>query len=471
MALYHFSVSQIKRSAGQSALAAAAYRAGERLYSEYYDEISDYTRKGGVLHTEILLPAHAPECFRDRATLWNAVEAAERHPKAQLAYSFDIALQNELSLNENIELARAFVQKEFVDRGMIADLAIHSPDKTGGIPNPHMHVMTTMRPLNPDGSFAPKQRREYVLDASGNRIRSSDGRCRFNAVHTTDWHSPERLESWRTAWCNAVNAKFEEKGIPSRIDHRSYARQSVEQIPTVHEGPNVRKLEQKGIRTEKGELNRWIRSTNKLTRTLKTQIAKLLIIDPIQAFLGAQVEMNRANEVRPIFRALGEIAEVHDCAILMIGHLNKASGSQSTYRGLGSIDMTAAVHSLLFIGKVRDDPTTRVLTHEKSSLAPPGKSLAFSLGDAGGFRWLGEYQLTADELLSGSEHTPTKVERAEKLILSLLENGRVCPSSVIDRAAQEQGISPRTVRSAKRNLASKLYVVRDRTQWVVSLLS
>lgn len=147
MALYHFSVSQIKRSAGQSVLAAAAYRAGERLYSEYYDEISDYTRKGGVLHTEILLPAHAPECFRDRATLWNAVEAAERHPKAQLAYSFDIALQNELSLNENIELARAFVQKEFVDRGMIADLAIHSPDKTGGIPNPHMHVMTTMRPL------------------------------------------------------------------------------------------------------------------------------------------------------------------------------------------------------------------------------------------------------------------------------------------------------------------------------------
>lgn len=186
MALYHFSVSQIKRSAGQSVLAAAAYRAGERLYSEYYDEISDYTRKGGVLHTEILLPAHAPECFRNRATLWNAVEAAERHPKAQLAYSFDIALQNELSLNENIELARAFVQKEFVDRGMIADLAIHSPDKAGGIPNPHMHVMTTMRPLNPDGSFAPKQRREYALDASGNRIRGSDGRCRFNAVHTTD---------------------------------------------------------------------------------------------------------------------------------------------------------------------------------------------------------------------------------------------------------------------------------------------
>ena len=176
MALYHFSVSQIKRSAGQSVLAAAAYRAGERLYSEYYDEISDYTRKGGVLHTEILLPAHAPECFRDRATLWNAVEATERHPKAQLAYSFDIALQNELSLNENIELARAFVQKEFVDRGMIADLAIHSPDKTGGIPNPHMHVMATMRPLNPDGSFAetPSSKDSYETTDMNEKIEKAD---------------------------------------------------------------------------------------------------------------------------------------------------------------------------------------------------------------------------------------------------------------------------------------------------------
>ena len=182
MALYHFSVSQIKRSAGQSALAAAAYRAGERLYSEYYDEISDYTRKDGVLHTEILLPAHAPECFRDRATLWKAARhMADDVPDGPKTARLNeiIALQNELSLNENIELARAFVQKEFVDRGMIADLAIHSPDKAGGIPNPHMHVMTTMRPLNPDGGFAPKQRREYVLDASGNRIRGSDGRCRF----------------------------------------------------------------------------------------------------------------------------------------------------------------------------------------------------------------------------------------------------------------------------------------------------
>lgn len=149
-----FSIAQIKRSAGQSAIASAAYRAGERLYSSYYGEVSDYTKKGGVIASEIMLPPHAPEIYLDRATLWNAVENCEKHPKAQLAYSFDIAMQNELTLEENMELARKFVQEQFVTKGMIADLAFHSPEKEdGGIPNPHFHVMTTMRPLNPDGTW------------------------------------------------------------------------------------------------------------------------------------------------------------------------------------------------------------------------------------------------------------------------------------------------------------------------------
>ena len=157
MALYHLTVNQIKRSAGQSAIAAAAYRAGERLYSDYYGEYSDYTRKGGVICSEIILPPHAPPEYQDRAILWNTVEQVEKHPKAQLAYSFDIALQNELSMEENIGLAREFVRRCLVDRGMIADLAIHAPDKEeGGIPNPHFHVMTIMRPLNPDGTWGQK---------------------------------------------------------------------------------------------------------------------------------------------------------------------------------------------------------------------------------------------------------------------------------------------------------------------------
>ena len=121
MALFHFHVGQVKRSAGQSAIESAAYRAGEKLYSEYYGQFSDYTRKGGVMHTEILLPPHAPREYADRQTLWNAVEEAERNKNAQLAYSFDIALQNEFSLEENIELARKFLLDNFVTRGMIAD--------------------------------------------------------------------------------------------------------------------------------------------------------------------------------------------------------------------------------------------------------------------------------------------------------------------------------------------------------------
>ena len=135
IALYHFHVTQIKRSAGQSAIASAAYRSGEKLHSEYYGEDSDYTRKGGVVCSEILLPAHAPPEYADREILWNAVEKVERGKKAQLAYSFDIALQNELSLDENIALARQFVSEQLVGRGMIADFAIHQPDKEdGGIP-------------------------------------------------------------------------------------------------------------------------------------------------------------------------------------------------------------------------------------------------------------------------------------------------------------------------------------------------
>lgn len=276
MALYHFHVDQIKRSAGQSAIAAAAYRAGEKLHSEYYGETNDYSRKEGVLHTEILLPPNAPAEYSDRQTLWNAVEKVEKNKKAQLAYNFDIALQNELSMEENIALARRFVQEHFVSKGMIADLAVHEPDKENGIFNPHFHVMTTMRPLNPDGTWGNKQRREYALDENGERKKDENGNYIFTAVHTTDWHEPETLDHWREAWCHMVNAEFEQKGIAARIDHRSYEALGIEQIPTVHEGPLVQKMEKRGIPTQKADLNRWIRTTNRLIAAVKKGIRTLL---------------------------------------------------------------------------------------------------------------------------------------------------------------------------------------------------
>ena len=154
IALYHFHVTQIKRSAGQSAIASAAYRSGEKLHSEYYGEDSDYTKKGGVICSEILLPPYAPPSFSDRETLWNEVEKAERGKKAQLAYSFDIALQNEFSMQENIELARQFLLEQFVSRGMVVDFAVHSPDKDdGGISNPHFWMNMVDGATNSGGNI------------------------------------------------------------------------------------------------------------------------------------------------------------------------------------------------------------------------------------------------------------------------------------------------------------------------------
>ena len=277
MALYHFHMAQVKRSAGQSAVASAAYRAGEKLYSDYYGESSDYTRKGGVVCSEILLPSHAPPEYADRQTLWNAVENAERRQDAQLAHSFDIALQNEFSIEENVAIARQFLSEQFVSRGMIVDFAVHLPDrKDGGISNPHFHVLCPIRPLDEHGKWGAKQRLIYRLDENGNRIMGKNGKPLADAVPTTDWSKPETLEAWRAAWAELCNKKFAEKGLDCRIDHRSYEKQSIDLLPTVHEGPVVRAMEKKGIQTEKGELNRWIKATNTAILKVKEKITSLL---------------------------------------------------------------------------------------------------------------------------------------------------------------------------------------------------
>ena len=212
-------------------------------------------------------------------------------------------------------------------------------------------------------------------------------------------------------------------------------------------------------------------SDERIEKAIIENNAKLVIIDPIQAYLGADVDMNRANEVRPIFMRLGQVAQRTGCAILLIGHLNKAAGMQSLQRGLGSIDIAAAVRSVMFIGKLKHDPTMRILTHEKSSLAPPGASLAFSLGDESGFHWVGEYDITADEMLSGIEpQRETKTQQAKDLICTLLAGGKRVFSEDIDKAALERGIPGRTVRDAKRELGdalkSKIVEGRKKVFWM-----
>ena len=208
-------------------------------------------------------------------------------------------------------------------------------------------------------------------------------------------------------------------------------------------------------------------SDDRIEKAVRQNRVRLVIIDPVQAFIGADVDMNRANEVRPVFRKLGMIAEKTGCAIVLIGHLNKSSGTQSTYRGLGSIDIMAAVRSLIFIGKVRKDPTTSVLIHEKSSLAPPGETMAFKLGDEEGFRWVGAYEISADELLDGKEGkaTETKLERGRKLIRELLADKKEISIRELDEKAKEQGISGRTMRDVRSRMKNELeYQVNEKQE-------
>ena len=199
---------------------------------------------------------------------------------------------------------------------------------------------------------------------------------------------------------------------------------------------------------------------------------RLVVIDPIQAYLGSDSDLQIAGRARRLMQRLGMWASMYDCAIVLIGHLNKSSGTQSTYRGLGSIDIMAAVRSLIFIGKVRKDPTTRVLIHEKSSLAPPGETMAFKLGDEEGFRWVGAYEISADELLDGKEGkaTETKLERGAKLIRELLADKEEISIRELDDKAKEQGISGRTMRDVRSRMKNELeYWINEKQENCIRL--
>lgn len=207
------------------------------------------------------------------------------------------------------------------------------------------------------------------------------------------------------------------------------------------------------IREEPG--NMLTLSDDRIEKAIIQNKAKMFIVDPVQAFIGDRIDMNRANEVRPIFRHLADVAERTDCAIIPIGHLNKKEGSQSTYRGLGSIDITASARSVLLVGCTKNDPDLRVVVHDKSSLAPAGSSLGFILGDDEGFRWIGEYDITANELLTGTKGQK-KTDQAIELIRQILSGGREMLNEDLDKAALSRNISTRTLREAKKELGDEL---------------
>jgi len=225
MAIYHLSVQIIGRSAGRSAVAAAAYRSGERLVDERTGLTHDFSRRREEIETLVMAPAGAPEWVQDRSQLWNQAEAAEKRKDAQVAREINVAMPKELDADQQCELVRDYVGEQFVARGMVADVAIHR----GNPENPHVHIMLTMREIGPEG-FGPKNR---------------------------DWNKPEMLEQWRSRWTELANRGLERANRAERIDHRSLEAQGIkDREPQVHVGPHAQALERQGIVTERSEINR-----------------------------------------------------------------------------------------------------------------------------------------------------------------------------------------------------------------------
>ena len=273
MAIYHCSIKIISRGKGKSAVASAAYRSGEILTNDYDGVTHDFTRKRGIVHTEILLPPHAPPEFSDRSILWNSVEKIEKAKNSQLAREVEIALPVELEKEQQIQLVREYVKKNFVSVGMCADFVIH--DKSDG--NPHAHIMLTMRPIEESGEWGVKSKKEYILDKDGQRVKLKNGTYKSRKISTVDWNEKEKAEVWRKAWAEVANSYLAKQNCPERIDHRSYERQGNDKIPTVHMGVVATQMEKRGITTERGEQNREIRRQNRLLTEMRRQISRLTV--------------------------------------------------------------------------------------------------------------------------------------------------------------------------------------------------
>ena len=236
MAIYHCSVKTISRGQGRSAVAAAAYRSGEEIKNEQDGITHDYQRREGVVHTQILAPEQAPAWAQDRAQLWNKVEEAETRKNSRTAREVVVAIPKELNREQQLELVRDFAKENFVDKGMVADIALHSKEND----NEHGHIMLTTREIDSTG-FTNKNR---------------------------DWDKKENLESWRKSWEQKANLALERAGHEQRIDHRSYEAQGIDKIATVHLGPIAHAMEKRGVHTDRGNINREIKAKNDLAPTI-----------------------------------------------------------------------------------------------------------------------------------------------------------------------------------------------------------
>lgn len=269
MAIYHMSIKNISRGKGKTAIAAAAYRAGTILTDNETGITHNYAKKSEVIYTEIILPEHAPAEYATREILWNEVQKIETQDRARLAREWEVALPNELDLDQSKTIVQDFA-KSLAAEGMCIDVAIHWKDG-----NHHAHILGTTRPIDKDGKWAPKERKGYKLDAEGNKIPVIDtktGKQKIGArgrkmwqretVQANNWNKREKIEEWRKRWADCCNKYLARE---KQLDHRSYERQGLMQLPTVHEGYAARLMEQRGSASDRCRLNRDIRLYNYIT--------------------------------------------------------------------------------------------------------------------------------------------------------------------------------------------------------------
>ena len=253
----------VKRSKGQSAVDAASYISRSVLVSEYDGKTYRPKYHEDLVHCEINLPEYAPEEWLDRAVLWNSVELNEKQKNAQLCRTLKAGLPNDWSFRLAEETVRDYVQRNFVSKGMCADWAIHDSVNQNGIHNLHFHLMLTLRPVEENGKWGAKQRKEYILDKDGNKIRNKSGRgFKSRAVDVNDWNEKGNSRKWRKDLTDTINVVNDRIGLPEYWEHRSFKELGLEQEPTRHLGPIASALERKGIRTEKGDANRAIMEHN-----------------------------------------------------------------------------------------------------------------------------------------------------------------------------------------------------------------
>lgn len=315
----HFQITITQRSKGQSAVAGAAYQSGEKLFSEYDQKTKNYSGKRGILYTEIMLPSHAPPEYANRETLWNSVEAVEKQWNAQLARRIVLAFPKEVPQEKYPQMLRDFCQTYFVSKGMIVDFAIHDPDPPGH--NLHGHAMLSMRAMDEAGKWLPKSRKVYDLDENGERICLPSGNWKSHKEDTVDWNDQKYAEIWRQGWSDTVNRYLKAAGRSERLDLRSYERQGLDVIPTVHMGPAVAQMERRGIQTNIGNLNRDIKAVNQMLSAIRKTIRGLL--DWIEELVQAEKEL------------LKEEAVATDLGVLLNNYMNQRKAERSDWSWSG----------------------------------------------------------------------------------------------------------------------------------------